>query len=136
MTKMISRYVTHNQFTNTLTPQFPLANLKCLKKPPATNLQSSIQNHPRCPKRELFKKSIEMVNHLFYTNSTAFPLWEISFVRSLQYFDVFMSFLTQNSLFLRCEYIAIVQRGILIFLNFFVMKINFITNRLCSLCGR
>ena len=136
MTKMISSYVTHNQFRNTPTPQFPFPNSKFVKNPTATNFSSIIQNHHRCPKRELFKKCIEMVNHAFYTNSTAFPLWEISFVRSLQYFYVFRSFLTQNSLFLRCEYIAIVQRGILIFLHFFVMKINFITNRLCSLCGR
>ena len=136
MTKMISSYGVHNKFRNTPTPQFPSNNSKCLIKSTATNFLSAIQNHPRCPKRELLKKSIEMVNHVFYANSTAFPLWEISFVRSLQYFYVFRSFLTQNSLFLRCEYIAIVQRGILIFLHFFVMKINFITNRLCSLCGR
>ena len=136
MTQMISSYVTHNQCSNTPTPQFPFSNSKFVKTRITTNFQSTTQNHPSCPKRELVKKSIEIVNHVFYTNSTAFPLWEISSVRSLQYFYVFMSFLVKNSLFLRYEYIAIVQRGILIFLNFFAMKINFITNRLCSLCGR
>ena len=105
-------------------------------KSSTTNFFSSTQNHHCCPKGELTKNSIKMVNHVFYANSTAFPLWEISFVRSLHYFYVFMSFWMKNQLFLRCEYIAIVQRGISVFLHFFNMKIKIIINRCRSLCGR
>ena len=136
MTQMVSSYVTQNQFRNIPTRQFPFLNSKFLKNQLPQNFQSTIQNHPRCPKSELLEKCIEMVNQVFYTNSTAFPLWEISVVRCLQYFHIFMSFLMQNSLFLRYEYIAIVQRGISFFLHFFGLKINFVINRLCSLCGR
>ena len=136
MAKMISSGAFHNRFSSITIHITSCIGLKSLTKSRITNFPSTTQNHHCCPKRELPRKSIEMVNHLFYSISTAFPDREISFVRSLCYFHVFDSFLTQNRLFLRCEYIAIVQRGISIFLNFFVIKINIIINRWRSLTGR
>ena len=89
MTKMISSCTAQNPFTNTPKHKCACTTFKCPTKSIITNFQSSTQNHHHCPKRELQKKSITMANHVFCGISTAFPLGEISFVRSIRYFYVF-----------------------------------------------
>ena len=136
MKEILSSCIVQNGIINTTSHKRACIGLKSVTQSTITNFHSTTQNHPRCPKRELPRKSIQTVNQVFYSISTAFPHREMSFVRSLHYFHVFTSFWTQNRLFLRCEYIAIVQRGILIFSYFFVIKINIIINRWRSLTGR
>ena len=72
---------------------------------------------PHCPEKELLKKTFQVVNHVFETISTPFPLWEISFVSSYCYFHLFLSFWTQNDPFLRCDFVAIVRGAIQFFAN-------------------
>ena len=133
---MILSCAFQNQVSSTKIYKHSCIGSKCTTNSAIINFQSNTQNHPCCPKRELVKKLIAMVNHVFQAISTAFPLCEISFVRCLDYFHVFMLFWVQNSMFLRCECIAIVQRAKSIFLHFLVMKLDLIINRLRSLCGR
>ena len=133
---IISSNPSQNQFQNIPTNEFSSDVVKCRSESTKSILQFVTQNHPRCPKRELPKNSIQLVNHGVKTISIAFPQWEISFVGSRLYFQVFMCFWTQNDLFLRCEYIAIVQRIVSIFAKCFVAKQYLFANRLCSLSGR
>ena len=136
MTKMVSRNVTQNQLINPATHKILFMLFKRSTISTTSNSQISIQNHHRCPKRVLVKKSIQMVNHASKTISIVFPLWEISFVRSHQYFQYFLSFWTQNDPFLRYECFPIVQRGNVIFSLFFLIEQYLFISRLCSLCGR
>ena len=136
MTTIVSSYVTQSQFINQPTLKTSFIDFTCLQQSTNLNFQITTKYHPHCPKRILVKDSIKMVNHACNTISIPFPLWEISFVRSCRYFCIFMSFWTQNDPFLRCEYLAIVQRGNSIFWQFFFIKQYLFINRLCSLCGR
>ena len=92
MAKMISSCAFHNRFSSTTIHITSCIGLKSLTKSRITNFPSTTQNHHCCPKRELPRKSIEMVNHLFYSISTAFRDREISFVRCFVIFIFFTHF--------------------------------------------
>ena len=122
MTRKSSSFHPQNQFHHTPHGKDSLSEIKWGRKSTSSNFQSGYQNHTRCPERELLKKSIQMVNHKIKTISTAFPLWEISFVMFHGFLYIFISILTQNDPFLRCEFLAIVQRGDSIFYKCFAAK--------------
>ena len=136
MTEKSSRSHLQNQFYNTSHAKVCVSGMKCVSKSTNSYFQSGCQNHPHCPERQLLKKSFQMMNHGIKTISTAFPLWEISFVMSHDFLYVFMSFWTQNDPFLRYEFLAIVQRGNSIFYQCFATKQHLLTNSSCCLCVR
>ena len=124
--KSLNEYYNSQTFLHWFKMHHKINNHQFLIKHPKSSLLS---------KEEIGKNFSSSGESSILSKFNSVPLGEISFVTSLYYFYVFMLFWMKNHLFLRCEYIAIIQRGISIFLHFFDTKLNIIINRWRSLWG-